>query len=99
MRNVSEAIVGAPREEAHHARVVRREGQPESHRWPSDDFLILVDVDSIFPEPASPGSPRRMLETSRRASSPALQASIRSIKTRAVFGKFGLRHRARDAGL
>ncbi len=30
------------------ARVVRREGEPESHRWPSDDFLILVDMSSIF---------------------------------------------------
>jgi hypothetical protein len=27
---------------------VRREGEPESHRWPSDDFLILVDMSSIF---------------------------------------------------
>jgi hypothetical protein len=30
------------------ARVVGRDGEPESHRWPSDDFLILVDMRSIF---------------------------------------------------
>jgi hypothetical protein len=23
-------------------------GEPESHRWPSDDFLVLVEVPSIF---------------------------------------------------
>ena len=30
------------------ARVLRREGEAESHRWPSDDFLVLVDMSSIF---------------------------------------------------
>ena len=30
------------------AQVLRRPGEPESHRWPSDDFLILVEVPSIF---------------------------------------------------
>jgi hypothetical protein len=30
------------------ARVLRRDTEPESHRWPSDDFLVLVDVPSIF---------------------------------------------------
>src|SRR5207247_1890335 len=30
------------------ARVLRRDTEPESHRWPSDDFLVLVDMPSIF---------------------------------------------------
>jgi hypothetical protein len=29
------------------ARVLRREGAPESHRWPSDDFLALIEVETI----------------------------------------------------
>lgn len=30
------------------ATVRRRAGAPQSHRWPSDDFLVLVDVPTIF---------------------------------------------------
>lgn len=30
------------------ATVRRRAGEPQSHRWPSDDFLVLVEVPTIF---------------------------------------------------
>jgi energy-coupling factor transporter ATP-binding protein EcfA2 len=30
------------------AQIIRREGQPDSHRWPSDDFLILIETPSIY---------------------------------------------------
>ena len=48
MQKVADAVVRALAEAGYGARVVRREGQPESHRWPSDDFLVLVEVDSIY---------------------------------------------------
>jgi hypothetical protein len=30
------------------ARVLHREGEPDPYRWPSDDFLILIDVPTIY---------------------------------------------------
>jgi hypothetical protein len=30
------------------ARVVRREGEVDSYRWPSDDFVVLVEVATIY---------------------------------------------------
>jgi hypothetical protein len=48
MQRVSDSVVRALDAAGYQAWVVRRAGQPESHRWPSDDFLILVDIDSIY---------------------------------------------------
>jgi hypothetical protein len=48
MKIVAERLERALDDGGFNARVLRREGEPESHRWPSDDFLILVEVPSIF---------------------------------------------------
>lgn len=48
MQKIAEAVEHALSRAHYGARVVRREGQPESYRWPSDDFLVLVEVDSIY---------------------------------------------------
>jgi hypothetical protein len=48
MNSVAERLESALRDAGFAAQVLRREGQPEAHRWPSDDFLVLVNVPSIF---------------------------------------------------
>jgi len=48
MQQVADTLERALKEAGFSARVVRREGQLEPHRWPSDDFLVLVEVDSIY---------------------------------------------------
>jgi len=48
MQRVADALVRAVGDAGHRAQVVRREGPVEAHRSPSDDFLVLIDVDSIY---------------------------------------------------
>jgi hypothetical protein len=48
MERVADAVVNVLGEAGYKARVIRREGEPESHRWPSDEFLVLVEVESIY---------------------------------------------------
>jgi hypothetical protein len=48
MDRVSDAAVKALGEAGYEARVIRREGEPESHRWPSDEFLVLLEIESIY---------------------------------------------------
>lgn len=48
MQSLARKLERRLREAGYSGRVLRREGEPETHRWPSDDFLVLVDVPSIF---------------------------------------------------
>ena len=51
------------------ASVLHREGKPDSYRWPSDDFLVLVDVSTIYDW-------QRNLETPTNLCRPALEDRI-----------------------
>jgi hypothetical protein len=48
MERVADTVVNALGEAGYKTRVIRREGEPESHRWPSDEFLVLMEVESIY---------------------------------------------------
>lgn len=47
MQAVADELERKLAESGFSTRVLRREGEPDSHRWPSDDFLVLVDAGSI----------------------------------------------------
>jgi hypothetical protein len=48
MRRIADQLEQTLADAGFTARVLHREGEPDSYRWPNDDFLILVDVPSIY---------------------------------------------------
>jgi hypothetical protein len=48
MQRIADRLEDALANAGFSARVLHREGEPDSYRWPSDDFLILIDVSTIY---------------------------------------------------
>lgn len=48
MQGIADHVEQALADAGFAARVLHHEGEPDSYRWPSDDFLVLIEVPSIY---------------------------------------------------